>query len=47
MASKCEYFYRLRDQGLVATARKWLKNNPPPAKWKHSAWRWAHENMDR
>ena len=46
MPSKCQYFYALQERGIsAATAKKWLKANPPPRKWKHSAWRWASENM--
>lgn len=46
MPSKCEYFYQLQERGITAAAAKtWLKQNPPPKSWKHSAWRWANENM--
>lgn len=45
MAAKCQFFYYLRDKGLIDKAKGWLKKSPPPASWKHSAWRWAYENM--
>ncbi|MGE4406447.1 hypothetical protein [Pseudomonas sp.] len=45
MAGKCEYFYRLQKLGAVAAAKRWLKSNPTPKGWKHSAWRWAFEQM--
>lgn len=47
MPSKCEFFHRLQTRGVTpAAAKKWLKANPPPKGWKHSAWRWAFENME-
>ena len=46
MPSKCQYFYQLQERGIsAAQAKQWLKQNPPPRNWKHSAWRWASENM--
>ncbi|ACL72741.1 hypothetical protein Tgr7_1658 [Thioalkalivibrio sulfidiphilus HL-EbGr7] len=47
MPSKCDYYYRLQERGVTAAAaKKWLKGNPPPRNWKHSAWRWAYEQME-
>lgn len=48
MPSKCDYYYRLQERGITAAeAKRWLKGNPPPRKgWKHSAWRWAFEQME-
>ncbi|WP_176243672.1 hypothetical protein [Halomonas sp. CSM-2] len=46
MPSKCEFFYKLQERGITAAqAKKWLKANPPRKGWKHSAWRWAFEQM--
>nr|WP_286702054.1 hypothetical protein [Halomonas sp. UBA1491] len=46
MPSKCAYFYQLQERGIsAAQAKRWLKKNPIPRQWKHSAWRWAAENM--
>ena len=47
MPSKCEYYHKLRELGVApGDAKQWLKKNPPPKGWKHSAWRWAFEQME-
>ena len=46
MPSKCEYYHKLKQRNVnPSDAKKWLKRNPTPKGWKHSAWRWAYENM--
>lgn len=46
MPSKCEYFHKLKTLGLSPkTVKAWLAKHPPPRGWKHSAWRWAYEQM--
>ena len=47
MAGKCPYFYQLCDLDLIGQAKAWLKKNPPPRNWQHSAWRWAADHMPR
>jgi len=47
MPAKCQYFYQLQERGITAAeAKAWLKQNPTPKGWKHSAWRWAFEQME-